>query len=64
MSHANPKYVAVSKVALVHLLQTAEMVDDFDELTAAIAAVKKSLIYNAECAELERRDERYCVSRE
>lgn len=64
MSHSNPKYVAVNKVALVHLLQTASMVDDFHELSHAVAQVKKSMLYDAECAELERRDERYCPTRE
>jgi hypothetical protein len=64
MSHANPRYVAVSKAALTHLLKCAEMVDDFHELRHAAAAVKKSMLYNEICAELERREERYCIGRE
>lgn len=61
MSHANPKYVAVNKVALVHLIQCAEQVDDFHELRHAAAMVKKSMRYNEACAEIERREERYCI---
>lgn len=64
MSATNPKYVTVNKIALVHLLQCAENVDDYHELRAAAASVKKSMVYNEICAELERRDERYCISRE
>ncbi len=61
MSHNNPKYVAVNKVALVHLLQVAEMVDDFHELKHAVAQVKKSMRYDETCAEIERRADRYCI---
>ena len=61
MSHAHPKYVAVNKIALVHLLQAASNVDDYHELSHAVAQVKKSMLYTEECAELERRDERYCI---
>jgi len=54
MSHVNPVYVIVSKDAVAHLLRCAEMVDDFHELRAAAAAVKKSMAYTEECAALER----------
>ena len=64
MSHNNPKYVAVNKVALVNLLQTAEMCDDFHELRHAAEQVRKSMIYNEQCVELERRDTQYCPARE
>ena len=59
MSHSHPKYVAVNKVALVHLLQCADRADD--ELRRAAAQVKDTMRYTEECAELERRDERYCI---
>ena len=61
MSAHNPKYVTVNKIALVHLLQAASNVDDYHELAHAVAQVKKSMLYTEECAELERRDERYCI---
>jgi hypothetical protein len=61
MSHANPKYVVVNKVALVRLLQAASNVDDYNELVFAVEQVKKSMRYTEECAELERRENRYCI---
>ena len=61
MSHYAPSFVAVRKEALEHLLKCALMVDDFHELRHAAEAVKKGAVYNDTCAELERRDERYCI---
>ena len=59
MSHSHPKYVAVNKIALVHLLQCADRADD--ELRRAAEQVKTTMRYDATCAEIERRDERYCI---
>ena len=63
MSAINPKFVTVNKVALVHLLQYAEGLED-EGLRHAVAHVKRSMLYTAECAEIERREECYCPARE